>query len=190
MRGSRNLWLVLGLVVAGGCTDAEKWPLPPPLECPVGSKIEGSSPPTGNRQFCMNAETQLEQGPWRFYFPNGRLQRLGYYHAGRKHGPFKKWNTNGLVTSVSFYDQDQKTGLWREWTKEGKLRSETPYYRNQIHGYRYFFYNNGNKSAEFSYIHGMVVSRKTFPEPGEPKSEDDAPFVDDPLENQKEETNK
>ena len=101
MQGSRNLWLVLAITLTSGCTDDEEWPLPPPLECPEGTESVGSTPPTGNRQFCINGETKLEEGPWRFYFPNGRLQREGFYHAGRKHGAFKKWNTAGIITSES-----------------------------------------------------------------------------------------
>ena len=185
MQGWKNLWLALVIISCVSCTDDEEFPPPLPIECPVGTKLVGNAPPTGNRQFCMNEETELEQGPWRFYFPNGRIQREGNYHGGRKHGRFTKWNHSGIKTSEDFYDQDKKTGLWREWTRDGNIRAETPYSENEIHGYRYFFYKNGNKSAEFSYIRGMVVSRKTFPEPGEPKTENDSPFVEDPQKNQK-----
>ena len=171
----------MGLIVmvVPGCTENPDLPPPLPIECPANAELVGNTPPTGNRQFCIDPETKFEQGPWRFYFPNGRIQREGNYHGGRKHGKFTKWHINGNKTSIEFYSNDKKTGLWREWTKDGLLRGETPYAENEIHGYRYFFYKNGNKSAEFSYIRGMVVSRKTFPEPGEPKSEDDAPFVED-----------
>ncbi|MED5463282.1 MAG: hypothetical protein VX699_01405 [Myxococcota bacterium] len=150
--------------------------MPSPLQCPSGTVIAGNKPPQGNRQMCVTPD-QVREGPWRFYFPNGYLQREGYYVQGRKSGTFKTWNIQGIKTSEGMYKRDRKFGVWKEWNRDGVLLNETPYVASDIHGYRYFFYENGNKSAEFYYIRGSLIDRQEFPPPGIPRNHSDIPFV-------------
>lgn len=172
-----SLLLVITLGSGGaGCLGIATGPLPDPIECPTGTKVNGFGPPNGIRQYCTTAST-VKHGPWRFYFPNGQLQREGYYANGRKSGRFASWHTSGVKTSEGIYKNDRKFGVWRAWTPNGELRMETPYVESEIHGYRYFFYRNGNKSAEFYYVRGELIRREEFPFPGVPKAITDAPFL-------------
>jgi len=149
---------------------------PSPIQCPPGTVTHGFAPPTGIRQYCTN-DGAVKHGPWRFYFPNGQLQREGYYSNGRKSGRFTSWHTSGVKTSEGIYKKDRKFGIWREWTPAGHLRMETPYVESEIHGYRYFFYSNGNKSAEFYYVRGQLITREEFSFPGLAKDPTDTPFL-------------
>jgi len=144
------------------------------IECPPGTRPVGNAPPLGNREYCVGAEHE-QTGPWRFHFPNGILQSQGYYVAGKKNGTFSKWNSVGVKVSEGVYYQDRKIGIWREWTSQGHLLSKTPYVDGEIHGHRYFFFENGNKSAQFYYIRGLPIRdhQRLFLRPGQPHKKAD-----------------
>ena len=71
------------------------------LKCPKGTEAYGGRPPLGNREYCGrpgpadSPESVTNHGPWRYWWPNGKLQHSGKYKDGQKHGQFTQWADTG-----------------------------------------------------------------------------------------------
>ena len=156
--------IALGLLSALSACDSPK--APKPIECPKDTELFGQAPPYGNRQFCgrtseFNLEGVQKHGPWRYYWPNGSLQTLGYYKDGLKEGTFRVWIERGQKIEQGKYKNGAKQGVWRGWHRNGKLKNQTQFVDGKIHGFRKLYDQEGKLSAHWEYFDGEIVGRKT-----------------------------
>ncbi len=166
---SRSTWAKLGIIALGllsalSACDSPK--TPKPIECPKDTELLGQAPPYGNRQFCgrtseFNLEGVQKHGPWRYYWPNGSLQTLGYYKDGLKEGTFRVWIERGQKIEQGKYQNGAKQGVWKGWHRNGKLKSQTQFLDGKIHGFRKLYDQEGKLSAHWEYFDGEIVGRKT-----------------------------
>jgi hypothetical protein len=87
---------------------------PTGIRCPAGTVPTGEQTPEVHEAWCekvVDGKT-LMHGPYRAWWPNGRLGTSGQYANGQATGEWKDWYQNGKVQG-------------REWYVAGKLsRSE------------------------------------------------------------------
>lgn len=126
------------------------------LRCAAPTVPVGAAPPLGVRQFCTLDGT-LKHGPSRGWWPDGQLQREGYYQKGKKHGSFRRWHLNEQMSSEGTYRHNLKEGIWKEWNKGGSLRSTTTYLMGFMNGARTFYDEKGNVVAEYLYAGGKLI---------------------------------
>ena len=135
------------------------------LKCPKGTEYYGGRPPLGNREYCGrpgaadSPERVSNHGPWRYWWPNGKLQHSGQYKDGQKHGKFKQWADSGQQISEGTYEMDLKKGTWKRWNRAGKIQ-ETVQYKGRIHGIRTLYDRDGVLKAELVYEDGELLGRK------------------------------
>ncbi len=180
--GGQARWAGLALTTLFACVAATTPDSKPiePLTCPEEARHFGARPPMGNKEYCAidgdnpNEATgglwqrkQVQHGPSRFYWPNGKLQSQGNYRRGEKHGSFRRWHHNGQRTWETVYRGNKRHGIAREWSKDGILINESPYFDGRLHGSQTLYYDNGNIRAEYEHVHGLVVDVQQWPPPGQ-----------------------
>ena len=136
------------------------------LKCPKGTEAYGGRPPLGNREYCGrpgaadSAERVTNHGPWRYWWPNGKLQHSGKYKDGQKDGKFTQWADSGQKISQGTYEMDRKTGTWKRWNRQGKIQETVQYKDGRMHGFRTLYDRDGVIEVELVYEVGELVGRK------------------------------
>lgn len=103
--------LVLGgnSVLAGG------------IGCPAGATPRGETTPDVSEAWCeviKDGKPEMH-GPYRAWWPNGRLGNEGEYSYGQKVGHWRAWHENGKLQADEWYENGRMIkGLY--WEKNGK----------------------------------------------------------------------
>ncbi len=67
----------------------------------------------------------VEDGPWTYWYKNGRKEKEGSFIRGVKTGPWIYWYDDGTrMKEGSFDDQGREEGLWKYWYPTGRPRME------------------------------------------------------------------
>lgn len=84
------------------------------------------------------------QGPYRIYYPNGRLKMRGQYRDNKMEGIWAKYNEAGqLLEEVTFHD-NLENGPFREYFPSGQLQVEGTYLDgDKEHGELTFYNESG-----------------------------------------------
>ena len=95
--------LAIGIVVGVGVGIhlSSREALDPSVSCPDGTRVHTTIDRTIRRQWCFIPEAGTRHGPYRSWYPNGRLRVRGQYAAG------------------------QQTGTWTSWSEDGRARVST-----------------------------------------------------------------
>lgn len=97
----------------------------------------------------------LHAGLWRWWYPNGQLERAVSYEAGERDGAFQAWFENGQMQLEGVYREGEASGEWRGWHADGKPRFEGAYRLGKEHGAWRVFHTEGSLSAEGRYAEGQ-----------------------------------
>src|SRR5687768_15147021 len=89
--------------------------------CPDGTTAAGRE---GRTQFCVN-EAGLKQGPFKAWFPDGKLRLEGKFNADGK-----------------------RQGVWKAYHADGKPRWERAYAKGRKHGAEVTYHPGGAKATE------------------------------------------
>lgn len=98
-----------------------------------------------------------ENGPYKRYYPDGKLEEEGSFHAGYFDGPITRYHPNGRVLLRGQYQQDLMTGRWTYYYTDGKLLREETYAAGQLDGELRAFYPDGRLYMEAAYKAGAIV---------------------------------
>jgi MORN repeat variant len=80
------------------------------------------------------------EGPWSFWFPNGRLREQGSYTDGRRVGRWRQWHANGQPrcegerSGEAADERSPRTGYWRFWYENGKPEAQGVFVRGLREG--------------------------------------------------------
>ena len=85
----------------------------------------------GKRVFCGKSggvgSEAIRHGPWRSYWPNGKLESSRHYKKDVEHGQFRTFRVTGAKILEGRYEKGLKVGIWTKWDPDGLLLRETEY---------------------------------------------------------------
>lgn len=90
-----------------------------------------------------------EDGEWRRFHLNGRLQERRYFANGKKVGEYAAWWPDGKQRLLYHFADGEYEGRCREWNEEGLLMAEMNYKAGHEDGPQKQFYNNGKVKANY-----------------------------------------
>lgn len=91
----------------------------------------------------------LEDGEWRKYYPNGKLQEQRFYKAGKKTGIMKSWWGNGKLQMLFEFENDEYEGTCSEWNLQGVLIREQHYHFGHEDGSQRQWYDDGKVRSNY-----------------------------------------
>lgn len=133
---------------------------------------------------------KIQNGLFRYFHPNGTLQRKGRYIHGKRDGLWMSYHYNGMVSDSTNYSKGHKIGTslgWYEngypsdssvWNADGSgvevgwFNNGTPSYagsygpRAKKQGKWIYYHRNGKTSAIESYKDGGMIDKQYFDEQG------------------------
>jgi hypothetical protein len=69
-------------------------------------------------------QDDLEEGTWRYWYPDGSLQIEGTYKSGSLHGRWVEWHEDGQVAAIGEYWEGNEKGPWTFWKEGGTVDTE------------------------------------------------------------------
>ncbi len=96
------------------------------------------------------------------YFVNGNLLAEIMYKDGLLDGRSVVYYPNGFLHNEKYFKNGKLNGVFRAWDEEGALFFEIEYQDDIQHGFDRTYRKNGIIEYEDTYIHGVLVKRKTF----------------------------
>jgi antitoxin component YwqK of YwqJK toxin-antitoxin module len=84
-----------------------------------------------------------EDGPYKRFFPSGKLEEEGYFDTGLRSGNWKKFYPNGQIEYSGSYLKSKKIRDWTFYYPNGILESKEKYNTNGILVSRITYYPNG-----------------------------------------------
>lgn len=96
------------------------------IGCPAGTTPNGETTPEVSEAWCeITRDGKVDMhGPYRAWWPNGRLGDQGQYSYGQMTGRWRAWHKNGKLQAEEWYDKGHKTkGFY--WDKNG-IKSQEP----------------------------------------------------------------
>jgi antitoxin component YwqK of YwqJK toxin-antitoxin module len=148
--------------------------------CPDGAVVAQRVVPELDAQWCETLQTDgayVREGPWvRFTGRGNGIWESGRYHQGQREGEFvdrhgraqpeqtrtfvqgalvasATWSANGVQATELTTGSDGRT-TERRWNEKGQLQSETVS-RGKEREHLVVFFDDGQKSAEYSYRDGQ-----------------------------------
>jgi len=121
--------VVVGLVVLRARADA-------PVACPEGARRVEARSPSGLEQWCERpgqAGRVVRDGPYRAWYPSGRLKIEGQLADGLKTGAWTYWHGNGIAggrgqaSEAGEYRAGREHGRWMRWHSLGSPREAGEY---------------------------------------------------------------
>ena len=102
------------------------------------------------------------QNEWKWFYPNGRLKKVGYLADNKWSGKYIGYHDNGIKSVETTYNNDSVNGVYRKYYKNGQLSNEAYYNMGKIIGKESYFHQNGNISTEYYYRNGKIDSLAIF----------------------------
>jgi len=101
-------------------------------------------------------EDGLKEGPWKEFYPNGKLKAEGNYAEGVKTGKWTYYYKNGQVEQTGSYDKKGRPkGDWVWYYPSGALLREESYMNGLLDGMWSEYAEDGTVIAQGEYIEGM-----------------------------------
>jgi len=100
-------------------------------------------------------EDGKEDGPWKDFYPDGKLKSAGNYTDGKKTGDWKYHHSNGIIEQSGRYNiQGKPDGLWRWYYDSGQLFKEEIYRNGLKDGLMVAYDETGVVIEEGEYYNG------------------------------------
>jgi len=118
--------------------------------------------------FVSSGFAEVTNGPYRIYYPSGKLKAEVVYKDGKFDGPFRGYYENGQLSTEIIYKNGELTGEHKKYYENGQLEEEEVHEddNSTIIGRRY--YKNGQLALEFIQKKGLPNSYKAYQEDGAP----------------------
>ena len=91
------------------------------IECPKGTTLKGETTPEVSEAWCevlVNGKTVMH-GPYRAWWPNGKLGTEGQYRYGKAVGHWRGWYDDGKPQGEEWFEDGRKV-RGNYWNKQGK----------------------------------------------------------------------
>jgi hypothetical protein len=92
------------------------------IVCPNGTTPKGETKPASREAWCelqSNGKT-VNHGPYRSWWPNGRLGAQGTYVYGKQDGKWRGWYPSGQLQGEEWYDNGRMVRS-RYYDKKGRV---------------------------------------------------------------------
>ncbi len=138
----------------------------PAIACPGGTALTEARPPAGREQWCERLDqsgNRVRHGPYRAWYPDGRIKIEGQFVEGDKSGRWTFWHGNGLWDGKGQKKEEgefragKEHGVWTRWYSLGPKRDEGEYRDGVKRGRWAFWYELGQKEREGQYLDGQEV---------------------------------
>ena len=102
VRSLHHSFLLTLLIPALGCAGD--------LVCPKGTTPKAESTPEVSEAWCeiLKDGTTLQHGPYKAWWPNGRLSLEGQYSYGKQTGQWRGWYETGELQGEEWYERGRK----------------------------------------------------------------------------------
>jgi antitoxin component YwqK of YwqJK toxin-antitoxin module len=91
------------------------------------------------------AQKFVKTGLWRWWHPNGELEREGVFSEDQAHGPWREYNRQGKLTLSGQYEHGDRVGVWRGYYPEGQLQYQGHFNANGGEEGEWITYHQGNQ---------------------------------------------
>ena len=99
----------------------------------------------------------LRHGPTILYSNAGTLEVLAYYINGQLEGPYKTFYPNGKLKNLYALRQGEKEGPYKLWNENEVLQEIGTYHANQLNGWIERYHSNGQISYRACYQNGILI---------------------------------
>jgi len=94
-------------------------------------------------------------GPWKEYYPDGKIRSEGKYDNGKQVGEWKFYHPNGKTEQTGrFNTQGKPEGTWRWYFDTGELLKEENYHKGLREGMSTQYDETGKVVEEGEYVNG------------------------------------
>lgn len=121
------------------------------LDCPAGS----APVLTANEGYCVSPEHN-KQGPWRFWYADGKLKAETNWKNGVREGVRRSWDQSGRLRQEQHFRADVEDGVSSEWNDHGTKVSEIHWKMGKRHGTCRWWYDDGKAKEAITYDNGTL----------------------------------
>ena len=93
-------------------------------------------------------------GPWKMYYPNGKLMWVKLFKDGELEGAAKGYYEDGKLGEETIFLNGKPEGVFKSYYQNGKLKEEKNYINGKEEGPWKEYYENGNLEVEGNYKNG------------------------------------
>ena len=105
--------------------------------------------------YFVSAENdQILEGPYKRYYPNGKLEMDGVYKDGKRSGPFLEYFPDGKLQRKISYMDGMRHGPVEVFDEAGDRIQKAFYQNNQLVDSVKSFYGSGTTKHESNFIKG------------------------------------
>jgi len=105
----------------------------------------------------VNKKNGLEDGLCYATYPNGEIQRVGYYAGGNRIGDWRFYHTDGTVLAKAQYNNNgEKVGQHLAYHRNGNLRYSESYLAGVNHGPKLTYHENGILQMHQDWRNGKI----------------------------------
>jgi antitoxin component YwqK of YwqJK toxin-antitoxin module len=105
---------------------------------------------------------RIAHGPYRSYFPNGKVAVEGMFVNGQRDGEWKFHFPSGSLSGTVVYDLGTRNGPDVDYYENGKKRAESMYVHGRREGDLVYYYDNGQVSSRVPQFYGMDHGTATY----------------------------
>lgn len=119
----------------------------------------------------------LKHGLWKYFYPNGIVQREGYYSHGAENGYFKEYDPEGnLMTTAKYADGIKledvaelvKLEVRKDYYPDGKIKISATYNKQgNLEGVRREYSEDGSIARSYIFRNGIMIGEGIVTEKGE-----------------------
>jgi antitoxin component YwqK of YwqJK toxin-antitoxin module len=102
----------------------------------------------------MLDSTGMRNGPWKLFYPDGKLRAEGAYKNGKRQGPWTYYYQSGKVEQRGNYNEDLSGGEWKWYYQSGSMHREETYRKGREDGHSVEYDSLGVAINEGDYIDG------------------------------------
>lgn len=144
-----------------------------PNEAEATYHFDGSVLQIEDRVLVINIKNQFQNlKEEKLNYENGNAKSINYYESDLLQGPSRYYHVNGQLLSESWFLNGAKIGKSSTFYSDGETYSITRYIDNKLHGQQEFYYKNKKLKSLLSYKEGLLDGEiRLFYENGQIKRE-------------------
>ncbi|GHN02556.1 hypothetical protein WSM22_40450 [Cytophagales bacterium WSM2-2] len=135
-----SILVFIAVSLLTSCSSRKETELKDPLTGKLAERFQYTETSNGS---------QLKDGFYKKWYPNGQLNLDGSYENNRKAGDWKVYYDDGALQETAHFVNDSLDGKLETFFKSGKKSSESVYSRNKRNGQVTVWYENGQIAEQF-----------------------------------------
>lgn len=94
------------------------------------------------------------QGERKFFFPNGKTERIEHHQHGVFHGKYQQFYETGQIQLEQEFNNGVLEGVGTAWYPNGRMKEKVTFKNNEENGAFEEWYENGKVKATGNYLDG------------------------------------